>query len=140
MILTPCLTTLSSETKRIPPKGVIAEIDGESMKCFSKDEYKQVALILVDYSELFDSMNLKSEKLAEKETEISLITQRLELANRKADIWERNADYYKLIYEEESKLRQRSEKVNTAKTVFPWLMLALQSISFTVVGFVGFSK
>ena len=116
------------------PQGRTLEAEGVEYKCFTLDEYKVVAHLVVDYNWLWEH-TLKLERAN------ALLTAKAEIQAERVSLWqsqvdtlERERDYLSKLFDEEHGLRLKIENRDRALGWIPWALVVAESIAIGAIG------
>lgn len=109
-------------------------MEGIEYKCYTVDEYKSVAHLVLDYNWLWDhTLTLEQEKalLASK---ASIQLERVKLWQTQVESLEREREYLSKLFDAEHGLRLKIEKRDRALGWIPWALVVAESIAIGAIG------
>ena len=118
------------------PNGRDEKIDGEEMVCFSKEEYKTLGRIIIDYHWLWTEVRALEIDLKLSAKEIALREQRAEHWQQTAERIKANRDFMSKLFDAEHGYRLRLEKQSRSKEWVLWTVLVLESVAIAAIGVV----
>jgi len=122
-----------AERRQLPP-GRTLESEGIEYKCFTLDEYKSVAHLVVDYNWLWDHTLTLEQERALLAAKAEVQAQRVELWQTQVESLEREREYLSKLFDSEHGLRLRLEARDRAVGWIPWAIVVLESVAIGAIG------
>lgn len=122
-----------AERRQLPP-GRTLESEGTEYKCFTLDEYKSVAHLVVDYDWLWDHTLTLEQESALFAAKAEVQAQRVELWQTQVESLEREREYLSKLFDSEHGLRLRLEARDRAVGWIPWAIVVLESVAIGAIG------
>ncbi len=127
-------------TQRQLPQGQTLNVEGVEYKCFTLDEYKDVAHLVVDYRWFWDhTLTLERENaLLVSMSEVQ--TQRVEIWKEQVESLEGEREFLSDLFDAEHGLRLKLEAKDRALGWIPWAIVVLESVAIGAIGLYAGAK
>jgi hypothetical protein len=126
---------LKPDVKQQAPPGVEIVHDGVPLQCYNLAEYKELALLIIDYDDLWSYSVYAQNTIASMKNEIENLNEQISIwrsvtqrESKRAELW--NKSY---LAEKDYSLKLQ-ESIRKTKWI-PWAVVVVQSAAITAISF-----